>query len=119
VAYGFRPNLLATTSFDGSIATTFKRTITATVCDNTRDLALAEKGQEYKVRHTRYSAAKITQAREALAVIHTLGEDFAKELEILANTSVTDDQWRPRCSEQRPSGPMRPRSEVEVLPPPG
>lgn len=44
----FRPNLLATTSFDGSIATTFKRTITATVCDNTRELALSEKGQQYK-----------------------------------------------------------------------
>ena len=56
VGFDFRPNLLATTSFDGSIATTFKRTVTATVCDNTRDLALSEKGQEYKVKHTRYSA---------------------------------------------------------------
>jgi len=36
----FRPNLLATTSFDGSIATTYKRTVTYTVCDNTRELAL-------------------------------------------------------------------------------
>ena len=42
VGFDFRPNLLATTSFDGSIATTFKRTVTATVCDNTRDLALSE-----------------------------------------------------------------------------
>ena len=41
----FRPNLLATTSFDGSIATTFKRTVTDVVCDNTRAVALAEKGQ--------------------------------------------------------------------------
>lgn len=32
----FRPNLLATTSFDGSIASTFKRAVTDTVCDNTR-----------------------------------------------------------------------------------
>jgi hypothetical protein len=45
----FRPNLLATTSFDGSISTTFKRTVTDTVCDNTRELALSEKGQQYKV----------------------------------------------------------------------
>ena len=36
----FRPNLLATTSFDGSIATTYKRTVTITVCDNTRELWL-------------------------------------------------------------------------------
>src|SRR4051794_20181705 len=45
----FRPNLLAATSFDGSIATTFKRTVTDTVCDNTRECALAEAGQQYKV----------------------------------------------------------------------
>ncbi len=38
----FRPNLLATTSFDGSIATTYKRTGTDTICDNTRQLALSE-----------------------------------------------------------------------------
>ncbi|MFW5469522.1 DUF932 domain-containing protein [Knoellia sp. CPCC 206435] len=93
MGFDFRPNLLATTSFDRSIATTFKRTVTATVCDNTRDLALSERGQEYKVKHTRYSAAKITQAREALAVVHTLSDDFSRELEILANTAVTDEQW--------------------------
>jgi phage/plasmid-like protein (TIGR03299 family) len=29
----FRPNLLATTSFDGSTATTYKRTVTDVVCD--------------------------------------------------------------------------------------
>jgi phage/plasmid-like protein (TIGR03299 family) len=94
VGFAFRPNLLATTSFDGSIASTFKRTVTATVCDNTRAAALAEKGQEYRVKHTKYSQAKITAAREALAVVHTMGEAFAHELEILANTPVTDDQWR-------------------------
>ena len=49
----FRPNLLATTSFDGSIATTYKRTVTDTVCDNTRELALSEAGQEFKVKHSR------------------------------------------------------------------
>ena len=68
----FRPNLLATTSFDGSIATTFKRTVTDTVCDNTRECALAENGQQYKVKHSRHSHAKLGQAREALAMIHTL-----------------------------------------------
>jgi Domain of unknown function (DUF932) len=94
VGFDFRPNQLATTSFDGSIATTFKRTVTATVCDNTRDLALSERGQSYKVKHTRYSGAKITAAREALAVVHTLGDDFAKELEVLANTAVGEHQWR-------------------------
>src|SRR5664280_1495356 len=67
----FRPNLLATTSFDGSISTTFKRTVTDTVCDNTRELALAETGQQYKIKHSRYSGMRIAEAREALSMIHT------------------------------------------------
>lgn len=91
--FAFRPNLLATTSFDGSIATTFKRTVTATVCDNTRDLALSEHGQSYKVKHSRYSAAKITEARQALAMIHTLADDFAAEVAQLTAMPVTNAQW--------------------------
>ena len=58
----FRPNLLATTSFDGSISTTYKRTVTDTVCDNTRACALAEKRQEFKVKHTANSRAQLGPA---------------------------------------------------------
>lgn len=89
----FRPNLLATTSFDGSIATTFKRTITDTVCDNTRELALAEQGQTYKVKHSRYSQAKLADARAALAMVHTIADDFAREVATLCATTVTPAQW--------------------------
>jgi phage/plasmid-like protein (TIGR03299 family) len=89
----FRPNLLATTSFDGSIATTFKRTVTDTVCDNTREMALAEQGQTYKVKHSRYSQAKLADARAALAMIHTLADDFAAEVAKLCAITVTPRQW--------------------------
>jgi phage/plasmid-like protein (TIGR03299 family) len=89
----FRPNLLATTSFDGSIATTFKRTVTATVCDNTRELALSEKGQQYKVKHSRHSNLKITEARDALAMVYTLADAFAAEVADLCATAVTAQQW--------------------------
>ncbi|WP_432559268.1 DUF932 domain-containing protein [Granulicoccus sp. GXG6511] len=91
--FEFRPNLLATTSFDGSIATTFKRTVTATVCDNTRALALAEKGQAYKVKHSRYSAMKLGEARQALAMVHTLAEEFEAEIAHLAATRVSPRVW--------------------------
>lgn len=91
--FNFRPNLLATTSFDGSIATTFKRTVTATVCDNTLGAALLEKGQAYKVKHSRYSHARIGQAREALAIVHTLAEDFTREITQLTQVAVTNHQW--------------------------
>jgi phage/plasmid-like protein (TIGR03299 family) len=90
----FRPNLLATTSFDGSISTTFKRTVTDTVCDNTRELALAEKGQQVKVKHSRYSQLRITEAREALAMVHTLADDFAAEVATLCAVEVSAAQWQ-------------------------
>jgi phage/plasmid-like protein (TIGR03299 family) len=89
----FRPNLLATTSFDGSISTTFKRTITDTVCDNTREMALGEKGQQYKVKHSRYSKLKFTEARTALAMVHTLADEFAAEVAQLCEIEVSRQQW--------------------------
>ncbi len=89
----FRPNLLATTSFDGSIATTYKRTVTDTVCDNTRELALSEVGQEVKVKHSRHSHAQLGPARQALAMVHTLADDFAQEVARLCRVEVTPSQW--------------------------
>lgn len=89
----FRPNLLATTSFDGSIATTFKRTVTATVCDNTRDLALGEAGQEFKVRHSKWSRVRLAQARDALELVHTTADDFAREVQALCRLDVSNHQW--------------------------
>ena len=89
----FRPNLLATTSFDGSIATTYKRTVTNTVCDNTRELALSEAGQELKIKHSRNSRLQLAPARQALAMVHTLADEFAAEVAQLCATTVTPTQW--------------------------
>jgi len=85
----FRPNLLATTSFDGSIATTYKRTVTDTVCDNTRELALSERGQEVKVKHSRHSGLQLALTRQALQMVHTLADDFAQEVARLCRMEVT------------------------------
>lgn len=76
----FRPNLLAATSFDGSMATTYKRVVQNVVCDNTLAVGLSEKGQVMKIRHTRNSGLKITQARQALAVVHQVADEFAAEV---------------------------------------
>ena len=98
----FRPNLLATTSFDGSIATTYKRTVTDTVCDNTRELALAESGQEFKVKHSRNSRAQLGPARQALALVHSLRDEFAAEVAQLCATTVTHGQWQRFLNAQVP-----------------
>jgi len=99
---GVRPNLLATTSFDGSIATTYKRTVTDTVCDNTRELALSERGQEFKVKHSRNSHAQLAPARQALALVHSLGDEFAAEVAQLCATTVTPAQWQRFLDSQVP-----------------
>jgi phage/plasmid-like protein (TIGR03299 family) len=89
----FRPNLLATTSFNGSIATTYKRTVTVVVCDNTRAVALRENGQEIRIRHTANSALKVQDARTALNIVHELENQFAAEVTQLLNQSVSDHQF--------------------------
>ena len=89
----FRPNLLATTSLNGTVSTTYKRTCTDTVCDNTRAIALAERGQTYKVKHSKYSNLRLADAREALAIIHTTADDIAEEFAELCRIDVTDRQF--------------------------
>lgn len=89
----FRPNLLATTSFDGSLATTYKRVVQVVVCDNTLDMGLSEEGQQFKVKHSKYSNMKITNAREALAVVHTMADDFAAEVADLTAWKVSDTDF--------------------------
>lgn len=89
----FRPHLLATTSFDGSLATTFKRVVQNVVCDNTHAVALGEAGQRIKVRHSRYSQLKLADAREALAMVHTIADDFAAEVSRLTAVRVSDGDW--------------------------
>lgn len=89
----FRPTLLATTSFNGSIATTYKRVVTVVVCDNTREMALNEQGQVFRIRHTSKSLRRIGEARDALHIVHTMGDEFAREVEKLLAVKVDDRQF--------------------------
>lgn len=86
----FRPNLLACTSFDGSLATTYKRTVQLTVCDNTMAVALSESGQQLKVKHSKYSQARLADAREALAIVFDTADAFSAEIARLTRIDVTD-----------------------------
>lgn len=89
----FRPNILATTSLNGSVATTWKRTATMVVCDNTWGMAMSEKGQTYKIRHSKYSNLRIADAREALGIIHSTADDLEQEFAELCRIDVTDRQF--------------------------
>lgn len=89
----FRPQLLAVTSFDGSLASDYGQKITVTVCDNTMQMALGEQGMRYKVKHSKYSLLRIKDAREALNIVHTMADDFAAEIATLCDWKVTDEQF--------------------------
>lgn len=89
----FRPHLLATTSFNGEIATLYKRTCTIVVCDNTRAQALRETAQEFRVKHTSQSLLRLGDARDALQIVHSVGADFAAEIEKLMAIKVTDQKF--------------------------
>lgn len=86
----FRPRLIAATSFDGSLATTYKRSAQVVVCDNTLAAGLSGAGERYRLKHTRYSNLRIGEAREALAVVFTMAEDFAAEVKRLCDIEVPD-----------------------------
>lgn len=89
----FRPTLLAASSLDGSISTTYGRKVQLVVCDNTFSAAMSEKGQQLKIKHTRNSELKLQDAREALEIVHTMADDFAAEVAQLTAIKVTDTQF--------------------------
>lgn len=92
--FEYRPNLLACTSLDGSLSTTYARTVTATVCDNTLAAALSEsKDSRLKIKHSRYSNLRIDQARAAMSLIDETADEFTTALHGLVEQSVTDRQW--------------------------
>ncbi len=99
----FRPKLLACTSHDGSLATTYQRVVTNVVCDNTMSAALGEsKDQRIKIKHSRYSKVKKGEAQSALAIIHTVEENFAEEVSALCATKVSAGDWEKFLDEIAP-----------------
>lgn len=89
----FRPFILAATSFDGSLSTTYKVGSTVVVCDNTMAASLAEEGAFVKVRHTRNSVLNAAAIRDALGIVEQAADTFTKDVEMLTNWHVTDAQW--------------------------
>lgn len=91
--FSVRPTLLATTSHNGTIATTYKQVYNAPVCDNTLFAGLATNGSQFKARHSKNSDMKIQSIREALDIVFTMGDDIIAQIERLSNVSVTANEW--------------------------
>jgi phage/plasmid-like protein (TIGR03299 family) len=93
----FRPHLLAATSMNGTLSTSYKRCVTLAVCDNTMEAALVEGGGRdsggLRIRHSAKSLNRLTEVREALDIVHSVGEEFQAQVDQLLNTKVSDGDW--------------------------
>lgn len=87
------PHILASTSRDGTLSTTYKAVNTMVVCDNTRAMALGEKTPTFKIKHTKYSLTKLADAKAALGLLEQSADGFAAEVKMLCEQTVTDAQW--------------------------
>jgi len=91
--FEFRPTILASSSHDGSLQTSYARVCQAVVCDNTLAMAHQEAGQKVSFRHYGKSMTGLESVRQALDVVFQTGEDLMAEIERLNAWAVTDNQF--------------------------
>lgn len=93
--FSYRPNLLTSTSFNGTLPTSWTRTKISTVCDNTLQWSLKDAGNtgKYKVRHTKFSQARIKDAKTALGILEQSVEEMDELLKSLVETKVSELQF--------------------------
>ena len=94
MGFDIRPHLLACTSHDGTLSTTYQLVTTVVVCDNTLAGALGERTAQHKVRHSKHSIGRLQSVRDALTLVHEYTDELTLELERLAQQQVTDQQFQ-------------------------
>lgn len=95
----YRPRVTLATSANGRLATQGAAHTHVTQCDNTLAANLGgghREGRGIKIRHSANSVtnATLTRYAEALGILQRQGEDFARTVELLSNTPVSEDQWQ-------------------------
>jgi phage/plasmid-like protein (TIGR03299 family) len=91
--FSVRPHLLATTSHNGRLPTTYKSVSTFVVCDNTHAMAMNEDSTKFKTRHSKNSQLRIQTARDALGIVHKMTDDIVAEVLALSSHKVTNAEW--------------------------
>lgn len=89
----FLPYLTASTSMDGSMATTVHEHVTFVQCDNTLAVAQAE-GDRFKIKHTSKSGSHwLKDSVKAMEKLDQVADEMSQEISTLAGTDVTERQW--------------------------
>lgn len=93
--FDYRPCLTVSTSFDGSLPTSWTRTYDFPVCDNTLDYQLMRAGESGKfiLKHTKNSLGRIADAKMALGLLDEQADVMDKALAELVNVEVSEKQF--------------------------
>lgn len=92
----FRPILTVVTSFDRTLATKYVRTFGVPVCDNTLNYELmraGEKDGQFRLIHSKNSAVRLKDARQALGLLTEQAEDMNIFLGEMAKAEVPEDKF--------------------------
>jgi phage/plasmid-like protein (TIGR03299 family) len=110
--FEFTPYILAATSVDGSLSSTYATGVTAAVCDNTLSGALLNAITRFKVKHSRNSAGKLQDVRDKLGLVYQAGDNFAQAAAALQSVDVTEKDFRALLDEVAPVVPADPKSST-------
>lgn len=85
--------LMLASSHDGSSTMVAKKVNTRVVCQNTLNVALGEKGDEFRIRHTQGMATKLEDAKQALGFAATYDDAFESEAKAMIQAQMTKDKF--------------------------
>lgn len=88
-----RPFIIAASSFDQTLSTTFKEATTLAVCWNTLEAAMGEAGRIYKKKHTSKSKLEVLAIRDALGIMESQHDAVDAAIEKLLAEPVSDERF--------------------------
>lgn len=91
--FGFVPNLLLTTSFNGTLITDAIRTAKYSVCDNTHEIARSAKVARVGAKHTKFSLERLAGAHSLLGLIEQDAADMDAEITRMVETEISGKQF--------------------------
>lgn len=92
----FRPQLIASTSFNSSLPTSYTRAYGVPVCDNTLNYELMRAGDKGKfvIKHTKNSVSKLSGAAEALGLLTQQADEMDAALSEMVNREVSEKEFQ-------------------------
>jgi phage/plasmid-like protein (TIGR03299 family) len=84
---------MLTSTHDGSSTLIAKKVNTRVVCWNTLNVALGERGDEFRIRHTQGMTTKLEDAAKALGFADLYDEEFEREAAALIEAEITKDKF--------------------------